>query len=272
MFYKKRHKIKPKKQIWKSKFFWVVILILVLACASVYFLIFFPGLQVKNILISGNEKVKTEDLMNLAVTGVKTELLDFWGVKIYTESIFLVDIKSLDEEISKKYPVIEKVSLSRSFPQTLNLGVAERKPAGIYCSDRECFLIDSNGVIFEDLSAVPQGLFIVRQVLKTTQDFTGENVIDKNIMDALIKIGRELQEKFQIDIKEALLAESINSVKIDIKTSEGWNIYFGLGPDYQGVDQQMQKMTLLLQKQVTESERKSLQYINLMYKDRASYK
>ena len=71
MSYRKVHvkskvnRIKPKKSIFKNRWFWLVILFLVLIFLCVYFFLFCSGVQVKNIIISGNQKIQNQDIENL---------------------------------------------------------------------------------------------------------------------------------------------------------------------------------------------------------------
>jgi len=55
----KIHRIKPKKSIFRMMWFWITVLVLIVIFSISYFLIFYQGIQVNNITISGNQKVAT---------------------------------------------------------------------------------------------------------------------------------------------------------------------------------------------------------------------
>lgn len=272
MSYRKSHiknriyKTRPRKSIFKKLWFWILLLFLIIILSALYFLLFYPGLQIKNIVISGNEKVSTQDLQNIISNYSNTGLVKFWNFQIISRSIFLVNTDNLDKEILKQFPIIEKIKIDKNFPQTLMLGVTERKPIGIYCTNGgQCFLIDQNGIIFEKLSTNPENLTIVRQVTENGEVFTGENVVSQNVMDAVYKIQKSLKDNFQIDLKEALVA---SPVRLNVKTNENWQIYFDLSEGFD-INFQITKLNLLLNKQNTPADRKNLRYINLIPKDRA---
>jgi cell division septal protein FtsQ len=265
----KINKIKPKKPIFLCLWFWLSILFFIILCGFIYLLFFFQGLQINNIEISGNEKVKTEELKSLATTGINRKIIDFGLIKIFSKNILVVDTGSLKKEILNKFPIIEKITISRKFPQTITMGVVERKPVGVFCDNSEkCFLVDQNGIAFEGLEAVPQGMFIVRQELEEKDAYTGEEVIAQNIITAISKIQKNLNDNYQIDVKEALVS---TPTRLNILTGESWQIYFGIDQD-SDMGMQLQKLNALLNSDITPEIRKVLEYIDLRFKDRAYYK
>lgn len=272
MSYRRKHiknkiqKIKPRKSIFKRPIFWRTVLFLVLVFVSFYFFVFFDKFQIQKIIISGNEKISSEKIENAVKNNINKKFISFLNWNVLSKSIFLVNKDKLNKEILEKFPIIEKVRTDKKLPQTLILGIMERKPVGVFC-DKECFLIDVNGIIFEPLSVIPENLPIVRQISEQSQVLVGEDVIGRNIMDFISKIKKNLKDNFQIDIKEALVASPL---RMDIKTSENWQIYFNLDPD-SDMNLQITKLNLLLSGQISPEARSNLQYIDLRF-DRAYYK
>lgn len=271
MSYRKRHiknkieKIKPKTPFFAKIWFWISVLIVVFISVVVYFFVFYPGIQVKNIVISGNQKVSTEDLQKIVLENSNTGLVNLFSVRLFTKSIFLVNQKSLNDKILKQFPVIEKLVINKNLPQTILLGVVERKPAGVFCESSKCFLVDNNGVIFEEISGDPGQFFIVRQMFEQKEVFVGENVIGSNIIDALEKIQKVLTENYQINLKEAFLT---SPVRLDVKTGEGWRIYFNIDSNAD-INLQITELNTLLKQDDLGSNRSGLKYIDLRIKDRA---
>ncbi|MCX6718383.1 MAG: FtsQ-type POTRA domain-containing protein [Candidatus Staskawiczbacteria bacterium] len=255
----KIHKIKPKKSILKNKWFWIAILFLAVIIFAFYFLFFYPGIQVKNIEISGNQKIQSQDIKNLVSHSVDSK------------SIFFINSGKISKEILEKFPAIEKVAVNKNFPQTLALDIAERKSVGAYClsasseqANNNCFSIDKNGIVFETAEGNPDNLTIM-QTGENKDVFIGQEAVAENIIDAIYKIKKILKDNFQIDLKTALVA---SSAKLDITTKENWQIYFDLGPD-SDVNSQIVKLNLLLDKGISQDSRKNLRYIDLRPKDRA---
>jgi cell division septal protein FtsQ len=235
-----------------------------------YFIIFYSGFQLKNILISGNDRVKTNDLQELVSNDANTQLINFWNIKIISRSIFLINSGKINKDILEKFPSVEKANISQKLPQTLILNIAERKPVGVFCpltssgqADSGCFLIDQSGIIFEPQAAVPVDVLIVRQTAENGQLSAGQEVVAQDIISAIYKIQKMLKDNFQIDSKEALIA---NPLRLNIMTDENWQIYFDLSSD---INLQITKLNLLLNSQIPADKRGDLRYIDLRPKDRA---
>jgi len=269
---RKRKRIKPKKSIFRRLWFWILVLSFLIFCSFIYFFVFFPGFQVDTVIISGNEKIKTEELRQLVFENINTGLVNTGFFNLTSRSIFLVNPNNLSQKILDEFPIIKKVGISRNFPKTLILGVLERKPIGAYCvendSEPKCFLLDENGIIFEELSVKPSDILIVRHAFGDKDGYSGKKVVEENITNALLKIQENLKDNFQIDIKEALITSSL---RLNTTTSENWQIYFSLGAD-SDIDIQIAKLNLLLSGEISPESRKLLQYIDLRFKDRAYYK
>jgi cell division protein FtsQ len=268
----KIHKIKPKKSILMRPIFWVVFTFVIIIVLFVYFLFFYPVLQVRNINISGNEEVKEKDLNNFVTGLINKKFIEFGQFKLTSGSIFLLDTDNVRQKILKEFPVIEDIIINKKLPQTLVIKVNERKQIGVFCNSatgsEQYYSIDQNGVIFELLSFLPENTPVVKQLMMNKEVFTGEEVVNKNIMNLISKIQKNLKENFKIDIKEALIT---NSLKLDIKTNENWQIYFDIN-SVSDIDIEIAKLNLLLGGEITPEVRKTLQYIDLRFKDRAYYK
>lgn len=286
MSYRKKHiktKIyklkKPKKSIIKRPIFWIIFVFLIIILSSLYIFVFSSIFQVKNIVVSGNEKMQNKDIQDFIFANVGQKIVSMGNWRLESGSIFLVDYKKLNKEILNNFPVIESVEISKKPPQTLTIEIIERKPLGAFCGSsvavpennpslakEECFSIDQNGIIFEPLSEVSENMIIVRKPLDLKQMLTGEKVVTENIMSMILKIERNLKDNLQINIEEAIIS---NPLRLDIKTNEKWQIYFDLDSD---VDMQITKMNLLLTNEISTDARKNLKYIDLRFKDKAYYK
>ena len=265
----KIHQIRPKKRFYKKPFFWAVVLVLILLASGIYIFLFFPGLQVKNVVVSGNEKISAEDLQNMASTGINRKIIGVGNWGIFSKTIFLVDATSINRQILDGFPIIESVQITKKYPESIILGITERKPAGIFCEgteNRNCFLIDINGVAFEPAPQINQNFFIIRSTISEKEVFVGEKAIEANIINAISKIEKNLKDNFQINVTEALI---LDPSRVDIKTSENWNVYFDLNSD---INLEIIKLDSLLKNDIMQENRPNLQYIDLRFKDKAYYK
>ncbi len=275
MSYRKTHiksklrGIKPKKSPFKMVWVWVSLLCLVVILAGLYFILFYPGFQLKSINVSGNNKVPTQNLQNIISTDSNTGLISLLNIKVVSKSIFLINKNKITKDILIKYPEIKSLTLNKSLPQTLTLHIEERRPFGIYCANGTtnnlCYLIDQNGVVFEQQFTLPADATIVRQNMATGLPVAGQKVLQTNIATTIYKIQQSLKNNLQINITDALITSPI---RMDVDTGKNWKIYFDLSPNFD-IDSQLKKLGLLLNGGLSADSMKNLRYIDLRPKDRA---
>ncbi len=271
MSYRKRHiknkvyKMRPKKGFYKKPVFLIIFWIILFLFACAYLILFFPDFQVKNIVISGNKKTASEDIRSFAQTGINRKIFEVGRWNIFTKSIFLVNSGDLQNKILEKFLVIEKISVNKSLPNTILLGVSERKPVGIFCAS-ECFLIDQNGVAFELAISSSENFLVIRAAAESGEIFVGKKVAEKNIVSAILQIEKTLEENFKINLSQALIS---SPSRIDAKTGEDWQIYFN--PNFD-INAQTAKLSALLESDVFQDGREGLLYIDLRFEGKAYYK
>lgn len=260
-------KLGPKTPFFKKPIFWIVFLITVFCYVFIYVFIISDILQIKNINISGNEKINSQELGAFAEKNINKKIPIFLGWSISSKSIFLANTENIKNEIIKNFPQIEIVSVEKKFLQTINIKIKERKPIAIFCQiEKNCLLIDLNGVIFEKPIDFLENMTVVKQQSIARYFLTGEQAVEKNTMFVIYKTIEILKNNYKINIKNALIT---NPLRLNLTTNEGWNIYFDLGSD---TNFQINKLDLLLKNEISEQVRKSLQYIDLRFKDRAYYR
>jgi len=251
--------LRKKKKVYQLRSFWIVFAAVLLGALAIYFGIFFSAIQIQHIAIAGNQKVATGDIEKLAEKNSTTKVLG-----LSSQSIFLENPIALKNDILHAFPQIGDVSVQKKYPSSLFIMVQERQPFSVFCDSlTNCFSIDNTGVIFEQVQA-PVGVMTISTEPAQLEVFAGEDVVNKNVMDAIGKIQTSLKQNFNIDVAQALVSDPLI-----ITTSEKWKIYFDLTQD---IDLQITKLNTLLKNQISTSDRKTLQYIYLQYQDRAYYK
>jgi len=229
---------------------------LAVVLTAAYFLLFYSGVQIKNIEILGNQRVASQDIKNIVENSLNSQ---------FSESIFLVDSGKISSQLLDNFPAIESVKVKRKFFQTLQIQASERVEAAVFCESagsEQCYLLDSRGIIFEILQQVPQNISIVR-TLGGGQVSLGKEVVVQDIMSLILAAQGNLKDNFQIGINEVLIK---SPVRLEIATSEGWKIYFDTSANF---NLQLVKLGLLLDKEISPSQRENLRYINLIPNSKA---
>ena len=236
-------------------------ILIVLGLAGV--VLFMPYLQVGDVRVLGNEKVTTEDIQRIATSKIPRTLLAVGPLQLSTKSILFVNTDAIHASLIEAFPYIDNLVISKKYPSGLEITVRERKPVAVFCANsRQCFLMDSLGIIFEQLSAIPPTMAIISGV--DIQDpALGQSLVNRRVVDTFLRLQKTLSDTAGVNITEVFVSNPLI-----FKTSEHWKIY--LDPD-QDENMQITKLDLLLKNEISSAVRKTLKYIYLQYKDRAYY-
>lgn len=238
-----------RKKIIK-KFLLISFLILIVLGGAFYILFFSPFFRLKEIEILGNEKVQSQDLRIIIEQKIFKKLIFF-----SSKSIFWLDFQIPEKEILDNYPQIATVSFKKRFPSKIIVEIEERKKIGIFYQETTPYLINKEGVIFEEAEALNSN-FIVKS--ERTNFNLGDKVIEKENLEKILKIQKTL-EVLEIDIEYFFLP---SPKRLDVKTSEGWQIYFSLIED---LDWQITKLKLALENKIPPEKRGILEYIDVRF-------
>lgn len=277
MSYRKRHvklkikKLKPKKFVLKNKWFWFVILSIVVFVATIWFLFFSSYLQINSILISGNKELKSEDILQISNENIFKKLFSIGNWDVTTKSIILVNSKNIKRDILNKFPKIQEVLVTKKLFQTIEINIKERKAVAVFCKGnqippKDCYFIDELGIIFEEIKEAQNNFVVIRKNDFTENNIIGAQAVEKNITESILKIQKTFKDNYNVDILDVLITTPF---RLNIKTAENWQIYLTTDSD---LNMQITKLNLLLEEEISEQIRKKLQYIDLRFKDRAYYK
>ena len=180
-YYRRPHRYKRKKSIFRNRFFWLGILAFIIFGAVFYFLLFSKVFQVEKIIVTGEEKVSKEEIEFLVEKRLASKILFF-----KTKSIFLVNLKEIRKDILNSFPQIAEVEIRQGFFDAVNIVVIERSGAAVWCQEEDCFLLDNQGVIFEEVLETKPGLVLIKT--KPGLGELGETIIEKEKLTQILEI------------------------------------------------------------------------------------
>lgn len=253
--YRVRKFQKPKKRIiipiLKSGYFWLFVFFLFLLGGAFYFSFFTEYLKVKSVEISGNQKISSDEIRAVVEDELSSKLLG-----AVPKNIFLVNLKKINNDIVKKFPLAYEVNINRKLFNSITLNIEERIPIASLCSSNGCFNIDKQGVVFEN--GENKGF-----VIKKDQDIKiGEKIIDKDYLEGIMEIFKKVE-----GIKEIIISDR---EKIIVKMLEGWDAYFN-GKENTIADQ-ITNLKLVLEQKIPPEKRKNLEYIELRFGSKVYYR
>lgn len=237
--YRKPYRVKRKKPILRSRIFRTGILITTVAGAVIYFLFFSEFFQIQKIILTG-DKIFSEENISTLIAG---------------KNIFLVDINDIEKEILGNFPQAAKVKIRRNFPDTLNISTEKRMPVALWCESETCFLTDKDGVIFQESQNETSLIKISGK----------KEMLSEEKIAQILDIQTKLSALAGVTTTEAII---VSKERLNIKISEGWEIYFNTEGN---LDWQIQELALVLEKQISPEKRKNLEYIDLRF-SRVYYK
>jgi hypothetical protein len=256
----RKSRLRRKKSIFRNRFFWLFLLIIIFSGTIFDLATFYSFFQIKEIEITGNQKVSVEDIKSV-ISGKISKKVVFQE----TKSIFLQDLKGIARNIGKEFPQIAEIKIKRVFPDTVLAEVIERQTVATWCRGSDCFYADKDGVIFEKTEEVKSPL--VRFEIDVSDFSLGKPVLDKKYFDTILKINNELENMLNVKIKE--FVSSVDGKKLVAETKQGWKIIFNLEGD---ISIQVSNLDVALKEKIPQQELKNLLYIDLRYGNRIYYK
>lgn len=247
--FRKPHRYKKREPIFRNKIFWLGIFFFLFAFFAFYFLFLSGNFLVKEVIITGEEKISKEQIQS------------FFPPK----NIFFFNLGEVENEILNKFPQIAKIEIKRQFPNALNVIITERKPLAVFCQEEHCFFLDKEGVVFEDAFGAKPGLAQIRG-LDLLDLKLGQKIIEGEQLSQILKIESELKSILEIPPKEFIISSEDKLIAV---MNEGWEIYFNLQGD---TEWQLTKLRAVWEEKIPPERRKDLEYIELRFGNFAPFK
>lgn len=251
-------KYKKKKSVWKNPVFRLVFLGIILVISAAYLLLFSPLLAIREIKITAPDGLsniipRVNDLLN-------NELEKRLVIFSFRKSFFLLKTEDIKKKIKAMEPAVEEALVKKAFSHTLVLELKERTPEAVWCyaQNNVCYLIDKKGVIFKQSANVEQGLVMISAETEPS-DKTPLEVIEPAKMAQISEILNFFNGTLKIKPQQFI---TDTQEKLNLKTEEGWEVYFLLGGD---IKTSLIKLQLLIEKKLPQAKRKNLQYIDLRF-------
>ncbi|HUV81120.1 MAG TPA: FtsQ-type POTRA domain-containing protein [Patescibacteria group bacterium] len=252
--YRKLHRYKKRKPVYKNRGLWLGFLILAFSFSLFYFLFLSEFFQIKEVKLAGCRQISQEQLNLLINEKLEKKILFF-----PSQSIFLADLNAIKKDILERFPGAAKVEIKRIFPETLDFSIIEREGVAVFYWADKYFVLDKEGVIFEEKSSASS----VWSQIKVL-DFTGEirlgaKVLEKSDLAAILQIDSELKEDLNILVEEFVISAG---KKLTVSTVKGWEIYFNL---QENVEWQLTKLKAVLEEKIPPEKKGDLEYIELRF-------
>jgi hypothetical protein len=265
---KKRTSRKKKQAIFLKKAGLYCFLAIGTISATLYLLYFSPYFQVEKIEVRNANIVPADDLKK-AISDKYSFSMNIFGYQIGSKSILLPFFNSAS--LLSNFPQVEKLSLSRDFPNMLTLDVKERDPFAVWCKDwdqkQDCSWVDKKGFSFKPYQASDSGDGLVIEEKESFEAMLLEANMDKKGFLAWADKTRGDLNSYP-DIGK-IVKFSVFTDKIVLKTQKGFEIYFASNGD---LAWQMEKLRTVLKEKISSQKITALEYIDLRFGNQAIVK
>ncbi len=164
-------------------------------------------------------------------------------INLIGKNLIMIDEKSVEETLKKKFSCIKQVFLNKSLPNKIKVHVIGRQPVATIVASNSAKLVDNEGVALGggDLPNLPK--------------IYSENIDSKEVKNTILIINKLISFNFEIK-KSSILP------KKDLLIEGEYKIYFNLEKN---LDIQLASLQLILNQAKIESNK--VEYIDLRFRD-----
>lgn len=244
--------------------FFAVVLFLLLGGVSVGVL---SGLrlshwQIQKLSFSGLEVLKEEEIED----EIRRALSGTYFFLIPQSSLFVAHTEALAENLLNKFPRIEDVTVTKKFPDTLEVSIVEKKLFGIFCGRETCAYIDRSGFAYETAPHA-SGALILKIKSDAPGGIAGQHVVDRQLIERMVFLSEKMQQDLGV---VAVGYELVSNVPREIRaeTNQGFKIFFNRDDDFENVFRVIKKV---LTEEIKDKISK-LEYIDARFGNKVFYK
>ena len=194
----------------------IALILLILTLISwIVLIIYLPFFRINNIIFNGLNIIKHDEIDN----EIRSNFLT--GGKIFPKnSYFFLSTAKIEKDLSKKFS-LEKIKVSKGFPDTLKVELKERISVIIYDNGKNYFLINKNGEIIKNIKQVGDNEFELSNQTQTT-----------TLPAQIVNSGNQL---YNFNTSSAVVNQTENKIHI---------------PDYKGLSKEFVNYPILYDKRV----------------------
>jgi len=253
---------------WLSKF--ILFLVIIAAGAFFYFIFYSSYFSIKNIKISGLEKINESEIRDIINAQINSR-----RIFIFKQSnIFIFDEILIKNKIDSKY-ALNFLKVEKGLPGNLNFEIQEKTPIIIWKTGDKYYFVDKDGIIIREIlegeswdseTDRPESKMAVVFDENNENVAIKETILTVETVQAVAKLQNILFGITGLSISNFRTTKHGEAIKG--LTNEGWETYFSATND---LNAQIEKLKLFLGEKKPE-DRQSLEYVDLRFPDRIYYK
>lgn len=232
-------------------------------------LFFSSYLQVSKIVISGNEELSSAEIRGVIENRQQGNFLRFFA----KDNFLLVSDKEMENSLLARFKKIKQVSVTKKFPDTLEINLQERKTLFILCSGDRCFLIDENGAAYSKADFNSPELtqnHLIKISDKSSADIKmGDVVMNQDYIGYVSTLKDALSRKLELAIGDEFWTPSLMADEVDVKVVDGAELYFST---QFSLETAIRTLDVILKKELAKVQKSDIAYIDLRTESKVFYK
>ena len=236
---------------------------------STYILLFSDYLKITDVGITGAQELSSED--------IRQKLGDFLGKKtlkiIPNDNFLFVSEKRVSSLLENDFKKIRSASVAKKFPNYLSVVIEERQAVLVWCAGEKCFLIDENGVAYNEADfnspEILQNHLIRINDQSRREIVLKEKIIEHKYEQYSLVIKENLKNIGQEIVEENYATPSNMAEEIRVPMQKGFQIYFS---SQYSLEKAVRALDIVLKKEIPENEWEKLEYIDLRSEGKVFYK
>ena len=207
---------------------------------AVYFLFFSQAFLIKEIKISGNRSISSENIENAA----RAEMSDAAFGFIPGNNFFFDKNETVKSALTEEFSEIKSIEIKRIFPDAVEIKIVEKEPTIIWCRLDDCYYIDNNGAVFARADDNPK-LNTDKRIIKIIEEkiIKEEGLVKEKELKEVIEEGEEIEipphsrgwikevDNDGDDVENIKKEIVLSPIEINDKVSDGDFIDFALNID-----------------------------------------
>ncbi len=193
--------------------------------------------------------------------------------KVPKNNLLIFPVKVFQEKLLKEFNIIRTIDVKREFPKEIVIDIEERKDFIIWCSDKNCWLVDERSEAFHEIEKEQIDQFEDRVVVLDGSEKSVEKygkVVSPRIVKILLKLADDFSSLANIEIdKKSFFTPSSMSGELQFKTKTGWKIYFSTD---RPISVQIKVLKKMLDIKLRDEDLGKLEYIDLRIKGKVVYR
>lgn len=266
--------VEKRRRIWILKILFFTGLVIAMIGFILYLLFFSGLLGIKEVSISGLDKVNSDKFNDAFNKRLNSKWL---GLFEYQRNMLFFNSDAFKAEVFALFPEVKDISINKKLPHSLDVGVVERGIAGIWCFidngsallTTSCKYFDEKGILWGEATRSSGFLILtVEDLRQETNEMIrqGSTQADYEFLENIMLISERLKKKGILINKFTVPDDFIGD--FSALTSRGYELRFGVDSD---IEKQLEVLEIFLAEKQDEIDFQP-QYIDLRTSGRVYYK